>query len=399
MENVNDDNSVTRSDLFSRGVHEIIGIKSIEEKCSLGKKLRIKYGIDPTSPHIHLGRATALLKLQMFQELGHTIVFLVGDFTATIGDTSDKDAERPMLSKNTVEENLKTYIKQAQQLIDINKAEIHHNATWLSNLSFEEVCDQADQFSVADFIARDNIARRLKKGTRVSLREVLYPLMQGYDSVKLRADIEIGGTDQRFNMLAGRILQEHYNQDPQSIIMLNLLEGLDGRKMSSSWGNTINIDDSPHDMYGKVMSLRDELIVSYFVHATRVPTKEIQEYKRALAEGENPKNIKMKLARSITTLYWGEEKAKKAEEWFADTFQKSLIPQDIQEVYVSKNTLCVDVVVGAGLVKSRTEWRTLVEGGAIEWMEDGRKITNPGEKVDAGVLKIGKRRFLRIKLS
>ncbi|MHB8651905.1 MAG: tyrosine--tRNA ligase [Minisyncoccota bacterium] len=398
MVNSKKDNTIPEKDLFSRGVHEVIGLKKIEEKLDAGAKLRIKYGIDPTSPHIHLGRATALLKLRGFQERGHTVVFVVGDFTATIGDTSDKDAERPMLTKETVEQNLTTYVRQAGKLLDMDKVEVHHNSTWLGDLSYAEVCEQADNFSVADFIARDNIARRLKAGSRVSLRELLYPIMQGYDSVILRADVEIGGTDQRFNLLAGRTLQEHYRQPPQNIIMLDLLEGLDGRKMSSSWGNTINIEDEPSDMYGKVMSLRDKLIIPYFIRATCVSVKKIQEYERALANGENPKNIKIHLARAITSLYHGEDAGKKAEEFFTETFSQKNTPKDILVVDEKKGELLSDVVLRAGLVKSKTEWRTLVDGGAVEWMDGNKNVADSGEKVHAGVLKIGKRRFLRVRL-
>jgi len=384
-------------DILTRGVAEAIRKESLEEKLASGKKLRIKYGIDPTSPFIHIGRAAALLKLRDLEALGHQIVFIVGDFTAVIGDTSDKDAERPMLSSEEVEHNLETYVRQAGKLIDIEKAEIHYNSSWLSKVSYTELCAQANEFSVSDFIARDNIARRLAKGTRVSLRELLYPLMQGYDSVQVRADVEIGGTDQRFNLLAGRTLQEHYGQQPQDIIMLDLLEGLDGRKMSSSWGNTINLDDEPADMYGKVMSLRDELIIPYFIRATRVPLTEVDEVTSALSSGANPKEAKMRLARAIVTLYHGEDAAHTAEGSFVETFQKGGVPEDMPETAVPQETLLVDAVLQAGLIQSKTEWRTLVSGNAVSWME-GESVSDPQETAHEGVLKVGKRRFLRIKI-
>lgn len=383
-------------ELLTRGVAEVLVRESLELKLSSGKQLRIKLGIDPTSPHLHIGRAAALLKLRDLEALGHQIVFVVGDFTATIGDTSDKDAERPMLSREEVERNLTTYVRQAGKLIDIGKAEIHYNSEWLNNLSYAEVCEQANAFSVSDFIARDNVARRLRSGSRVSLRELLYPLMQGYDSVALRADVEIGGTDQRFNLLAGRTLQEAYGQAPQDIIMLDLLEGLDGRKMSSSWGNTINIDDEANDMYGKVMSLRDELIVPYFVRATRVPMNEIEDVMSALDRGENPKEAKMRLARAIVALYHGDHDAQDAERVFIETFQKGGVPDDVTEVTVDQGAFLADVVVGAGLAKSKTEWRTLVDGGAVSWMDNAERVGDHHTTVRSGTLKVGKRRFLKI---
>lgn len=391
--------STNYEELLTRGVAEVIHKEALLKKLTSSEKLRVKFGIDPTSPNIHIGRAAALLKLRDLQTLGHTIVFVVGDFTAMIGDTSDKEAERPMLTKEEVENNLTTYVRQAGKLLDMDKVEVHNNSAWLVDLSYAEICEQADSFSVSDFIARDNIARRLKTGSRVSLRELLYPIMQGYDSVILRADVEIGGTDQRFNLLAGRTLQGHYKQPPQDIIMLDLLEGLDGRKMSSSWGNTINVEDEPNDMYGKVMSLRDELIVAYFIRATRVPLEEIKEIERTLAQGINPRDTKMQLARTLVALYHGEQKAGDAEENFVSTFQKGAVPTDILEVSAADGALLVEVVTSAGLAKSKTEWRTLVDGGAVSWMEGDEKVSDPSEKVHSGVLKVGKRRFLKITIT
>jgi tyrosyl-tRNA synthetase len=240
-------------ELLNRGVEEIIDRSNLENKLKSGKQLRIKLGIDPTSPNIHLGRSIPLLKLKDFQELGHKIVLIIGDFTGLIGDTSDKDSERPMLSEETVKENLQTYIKQAAKIINIDTTEIYHNSKWLGGLDYMEIGRQADIFSLSEFISRENISRRLNEGKRVSLRELLYPLMQGYDSVKVRADVEIGGTDQRFNLLAGRDVQRLYNQEPQDIITNPLIEGFDGRKMSSSFGNTVNLFDTPNDIFGKIM--------------------------------------------------------------------------------------------------------------------------------------------------
>jgi len=286
-------------ELLNRGIEEIIDRINLENKLKSGKQLRIKLGIDPTSPNIHLGRSIPLLKLRDFQELGHKVILIIGDFTGLIGDTSDKDSERSMLSEETVRENLKTYIQQVAKIINVDTSEIYHNSKWLGKLGYMDIGRQADVFSLNEFISRENISRRLEDGKRVSLRELLYPLMQGYDSVEVRADVEIGGTDQRFNLLAGRDIQRFYGQEPQDILTNPLIEGLDGRKMSSSFGNTVNLFDTPNDMFGKIMSLKDDLIIKYFILLTRVEMKTINEYKTHLKDGANPRDIKMKLALEI----------------------------------------------------------------------------------------------------
>lgn len=380
-------------ELLSRGVSEIIGKETLEANIKSGKKLRIKLGVDPTSPSVHLGRAIPLLKLRDFQKLGHKVVFIVGDFTGVIGDTSDKDSERPMLSQETIDENKKTYFAQVGKLIDLDQAEFRYNSEWLAPLTYKEIGEHADQFSVSDFIARENIKKRLDAGKRVSLREVLYPLMQGYDSVAVKADVELGGTDQRFNILAGRSLQEHYGQEPQAIMLNPLINGLDGRKMSSSWGNTITLDAEPADMYGKVMSLRDDLIATYFELCTRVPMQEVQEILQS-----HPKEAKMRLAREIVTMYHNADEAAKAEDQFTHTFSEGGIPSDIQEVRVQKDTLLIDILLKENIVASKTEWRRLVEDSAVTLPEkENEKITDPNFiPSESLVVKVGKRRFLKI---
>lgn len=384
-------------ELLTRGVAEVIQYDLLRAKLLDGKPLRVKFGIDPTSPNIHLGRATAIWKLRALQDLGHTIVFIIGDFTAVIGDTSDKESERPMLLRETVEQNLATYFDQAGKILDMNKVEKHRNTEWLEKLTYREIGEHADAFSVSDFIARENIKVRLDAGKRVSLRELLYPLMQGYDSVVMEADVEVGGTDQKFNMLAGRKLQEHFKKEPQSILMLTLIEGPDGRKMSSSWGNTINLADTANDMFGKVMSLRDELIVKYFVYATRVPMERIAGIESALGRGENPRDAKLDLAEEIVSMYHGKEEAEKARGIFLSTFQKKEIPDDIEEIKGEGN-------LGALLklkevVSSMNDWRRLVDEGAVKRLGEGgaeEKIIDPLEQAAPGVYKIGKRRFVKI---
>lgn len=389
------------NETLSRGVAEVIHADHLRERLLTGAPLRIKFGIDPTSPNIHLGRATALWKLRDLQELGHTIVFIIGDFTGVIGDTSDKESERPMLSREDVEHNLATYLEQAGKILDMNKVETHRNTEWLEKLTYREIGEHADIFSLSDFIARDNIKRRLDAGKRVSLRELLYPLMQGYDSVAVHADVEIGGTDQKFNILAGRKFQEHFGQAPQDVILLNLIEGLDGRKMSSSWGNTINLTDTANDMFGKVMSLRDELIVKYFVHATRVPMGHVREVEAGIERGENPRDAKLELAEEIVAIYHGRDEAARAREAFIATFQKKEIPEDVLEIVASSDTLLVDALLAQDVVSSKTEWRHLVEEGAVKKLaEEGEeKIFEIKQVAAPGVYKIGKKRFVRVVVS
>lgn len=395
---MNNNDKIT--ELLTRGVEEVISLEDLEKKIRSGAPLRIKLGIDPTSPNIHLGRSIPLLKLRDFQLLGHKIVLIIGDFTGQIGDTSDKDSERPMLSEETVKENLKTYIDQASKIIDMNEVEIHYNSKWLGELGYKEIGKQADAFSINDFISRDNIAKRLSEGKRVSLREVMYPLMQGYDSVVIKADVEIGGTDQRFNILAGRDLQRLYGQEPQNIVMNPLIEGLDGRKMSSSYGNTINLFDTPNDMFGKLMTVADELIIKYFTMLTRVDLETIEGYKKDLAGGENPRNIKIILGRELVKMYHGEKEADGAVEYFVNTFTKKEIPTDMPEFKPKTGDYNISaVLIESGLVPSKGEVRRLLEQGGIKI--DGEVISDVNYTISAGpegvVLQKGKIHFLRIK--
>lgn len=381
-------------DLLTRGVEEVIIKDDLETKLKSGKKLRVKLGIDPTSPNIHLGRSIPLLKLRDFQELGHQVVFIVGDFTGVIGDTSDKDSERPMLTRSAIEENMRHYTEQAGKIIDLDKAEIHYNSTWLEKLTYREIGEQADCFSVAEFIARDNIRRRLDAGTRVSLREMLYPMMQGYDSVAIQADVELGGTDQRFNLLAGRALQSRYNQAPQNIVMGPLIEGLDGRKMSSSWGNTINLTAEASDMYGKVMALRDDLVIKYFTLVTRVALDEIKDYESALRGGANPRDIKMKLAFELVKMYRSSKAAVAAEEAFVKTFSKKEIPDDLLELKPSAYDI-VTILLEAGFVKSKTEARQVIAQGGVKAGEE--KILAIDALIKPGtVVQKGSRYFVKV---
>jgi len=384
-------------DLLTRGVEEIIDREELLRALRSGKPLRVKLGIDPTSPNIHIGRAGVLWKLRAFQELGHKVAFIIGDFTAVIGDTSDKESERPMMTATEVKKNIETYFKQASKIIDPKKAEMHYNSKWLKKLGFHEIGKMADAFGLHEFESRENISKRMKAGKRVSLRELLYPLMQGYDSVAVKADVELGGTDQRFNLLAGRTIQPLYGQKPQNILTRKLMEGTDGRKMSSSWGNVINIADEPNDMFGKVMSINDNLILKYFELATNISLSEIKEIKESLEGGKNPRDAKFRLAHEIVKLYHGEKKANGARDGFIATFQKKEIPLGIPEVRAKKDSLLRDALVGAGIIASNSEFFRLCRDGAISGVDGREKITDPGTKlVVPATLRIGKHRFVKI---
>lgn len=382
-------------ELLSRGVSEAIDREQLATLLASGKQLRIKLGIDPTSPNLHLGRSIPLLKLRDFQELGHQIVFIIGDFTGTIGDTSDKDAERPMLDLETVRTNMATYIAQAGRIINIDATEIVHNSEWLGKLGFAEIGHLADQFSINEFISRENIAKRLDSGKRVSLREVLYPLMQGYDSVEIKADVEVGGTDQRFNLLAGRELQRAAGQPAQHIVMNPLIAGLDGRKMSSSWGNTVNLTDTSNDMFGKIMSLNDELIIPYFVNVTRVPMEAVAAHEAALTGGANPRDVKIALAHAITQFYHGTDAANAASDYFRTTISEHQLPTEMPEFAPSAYDI-QSVLIDTGTASSKSEVRRLLEQNGIKVNQ--QVITDPVHVCKPGdVIQRGKLTFLKLK--
>lgn len=382
-------------ELLARGVEDIISKEDLKKDLMSGRQLRIKFGIDPTSSKIHIGRAIPLRKLREFQKLGHQVVLIIGDFTAQIGDASDKDEKRPMLTRVQIDENLKDYKSQIGKIIDISKTEFVYNNDWLSKLSFAEVTTLAECFTVQQMLARRNFKERFDKGTEISLREFLYPIMQGYDSVAVKADVELGGFDQLFNLKAGRTIQEHYNQPKQHIVTFAMLEGTDGRKMSSSWGNIISIVDDPNDMFGKVMSIKDELIIKYFTLCTDVPSQEIKEIEKSLSEGVNPKDIKLRLATEIVTIYHNEKEANLSKNNWIETFSKGNFPEKLEEILVNEEREFGDVLVENKIVASKSDWRRLIKEGAVI-TEDGTKIEDPKAKAYSVSLKIGKKRFVKI---
>lgn len=387
-------------ELLTRGTVDVIVKENLEKKLMSGKRLRIKYGIDPTGPKIHLGRASTMRKLAKLQKFGHKVVLIVGDFTALIGDASDKDEERPMLTREQVKENMKGYLKQIGMILDINKAEVRHNSEWLGKLNYYDICRQANRFSAAQMLDRENFSKRFKAGERISLREMLYPLMQGYDSVAVKADVEIGGSDQLFNVLAGREMQRLYGQEPQDIITFKLMDGTDGRKMSTSWGNVILIADDPKEIYGKIMSMRDDMIIQYFELATDVPLSEIKEYEQALKNNKvNPRDLKMKLAREIVRIYHGDDKAREAEEHFVRTIQKKETPEEVETRNIKKGTWnIINLLVEIKFANSKGEARRLIEQGGIK--VDGEVVKDVSREIkttkEGALLQRGKRKFIRI---
>ncbi len=387
--------------LLSRNVEEVIDRRHLESALKNGKKLRVKLGIDPTGEKIHIGRAVALWKLREFQELGHKIVLIIGDFTAQIGDPSDKLEKRPFLTKEQVKKNLRNYLPQIGKIIDLKKIEIRYNSDWLSKLDFRETAELAESFSVSQMLRRRAFRDRLEKGQDISLREFLYPLMQGYDSVAVKADVELGGTDQLFNLLAGREIQKSYGQRPQDIMTVQMLVGTDGRKMSTSWGNVINIVDSADEQFGKLMATHDKVIPDYFRLATRLSEPEIKKYEKELKAGANPRNIKMILAKEIVALYHRREEAEKAAQKWEKVFSKKEISgAAIPELKLkSKKISALDLVLAAGVVKSKSEGRRLIEQGAVEINGLVKNNSNEILTLESGaILKIGKRHFFRIKI-
>ncbi|MFA6077144.1 MAG: tyrosine--tRNA ligase [Candidatus Paceibacterota bacterium] len=380
-------------EILNRGVEDIFIKESLKKKMLSGKVLRVKFGIDPTGPKIHLGRAVPLRKLRQFQNLGHKVVILVGDFTATIGDPSDKLEKRPMLTTAEIKKNMKDYKSQLGKIIDLKKAEFVYNSKWLSRLGFAEISELAESFSVQQMSSRRNFKDRIEKGEEVSLREFLYPIMQGYDSVVVKADVEIGGFDQLFNLKAGRVIQRHYKMPEQDVLTVQMLEGTDGRKMSSSWGNVISIVDEPNDMFGKIMAVRDELISKYFKLCTDISDSEIPK-------SENPRDLKMRLAYEIVKIYHGEKKAQGAQENFINTFQKREIPEEMEEIKANAGELLSEVLVKNKILASKGEWRRLVLGNAVHDLEKNSVITDQNMKIAENLkLKIGKKRFLKVLVS
>ncbi|NOY79320.1 MAG: tyrosine--tRNA ligase [Calditrichaeota bacterium] len=395
-------------DLIRRGTDEIIPeeelVKKLERSIKENKPLRIKEGFDPTAPDIHLGHMVSIRKLRQFQQLGHQVIFLIGDFTGMIGDPSGRNEMRKHMTKEDVLKNAETYKEQIFKVLDPEKTLIDFNSRWHGKLMFEDVLVLTSKYTVARMLERDDFKKRMKAGKPISIMEFLYPLVQAYDSVALKADVELGGTDQKFNLLVGRDIMSEYGLEPQVILTMPLLVGLDGtEKMSKSLGNYIGINEPPNDMFGKTMSIPDNLIYTYFELATDVPNEELEQIKKQLEDpGINPRDLKAKLAFEIVKIYHGETAAKSAREEFERVFSQKQLPDDMPEFVLKKSEgkiWIVRLMASAGLVKTNAEARRLIQQGAVSI--DGQKITDTNLEIQPEkdfVLKVGKRRFLKVKI-
>jgi len=390
--------------IIKRGTAEIIGEEELLEKLKRGRPLRVKAGFDPTAPDLHLGHTVLPWKLRDFQELGHAVYFLIGDFTAMIGDPTGKSETRPPLSREEVLKNAETYAQQVFKILDPEKTVVVFNSEWLGKLSATDLIRLSSKYTVARMLERDDFAKRFKEGRPIHIHEFIYPLLQGYDSVELKADVELGGTDQKFNLLIGRHLQREFGQEEQTCIMMPILEGLDGvQKMSKSLGNYIGILEPPEEQFGKVMRISDGLMWRYYRLVTRIPEEEIAEMEKAVQEGKlHPMEVKKRLAETIVKTFHGEEAAKRAREHFERVFSKRELPESIPEpqITVTENPIWLPKLLKiVGLVPSTSEGRRQIRGGGVRI--DGEKILDENFKVDLlekeFVLQVGKRRFARIK--
>lgn len=386
-------------ELITRGISEVIGLEEIKEKLKSGKQLTVKAGFDPTAPDIHLGHTVLLRKMRHFQLLGHKVVFLIGDFTGRIGDPSGKTKTRPRLTLEDVLKNAETYKQQVFKILDPEKTIVEFNSKWLEKMSFADVLGLTSRYTVAQMIERDDFSKRYKNGQSISIMEFLYPLAQGYDSVALECDVELGGNDQKFNLLVGRTLMKEYGLSPQAVITVPLLEGLDGvEKMSKSLGNYIGIYDSAKDMYGKAMSIPDNLISKYMELLTDIPIEDIKNYTKSMESGENPRNIKGILAKEIVKIYHGEEEANNAEEEFKRIFSSKGLPDEIDEVSVNRDDNILNILSVCMPSESKSNLKRLISQGSVSL--DNEKINDINTLVSKeGILKVGKRNFFKIKFS
>lgn len=389
------------TEILTRGVEDVIVKEDLEKKLKSGKKLRIKLGIDPTAPDIHLGHTVALRKMKQFQDAGHQLVLIIGDFTATIGDPSGRSELRKSLSREEVKKYEANYLNEIGKIVDIKKAEIHHNSDWYDKLGALFVYELTSKVTIAKALERDDFAKRLKNNQDISVLEVLYPMLQGYDSVEVKADVEIGGTDQKFNLLMGRKIQRRYDMPEQNIITVPLIEGLDGvRKMSKSYGNYVGITDPADEMYGKVMSIPDKLIIKYFNLLTDVPSKEIKEFEDTMKKKRvNPKDVKAILAFELVRMYHGLREAEKAQDHFLKTVVKKEVPDDIPVLKIKKATVYLaELIVDAKLAPSKNEARRLIEQGAVK--VDGAVIGDREAVIEGHsgmIVQVGKRKYVKIK--
>lgn len=392
-------------DLIKRGTSEIIPeeelVKKLERSLKEGKPLNIKLGCDPSRPDLHIGHSVVLRKLSQFQTLGHQAILIVGDFTGMIGDPSGRSATRPSLTLKETREHGESYFRQASKILDAKKTKIVYNSDWLGKMSFEDVIKLASKYTVARMLERDDFTKRYKAGEPISIHELLYPLAQAMDSVAIKSDVELGGTDQKFNLLVGRDIQRENGQEPQVILTMPLLVGTDGvEKMSKSYDNYIGISDSPKEIYGKTLSIPDNLIYIYYELASDIPSSELKEIKKQLEDPKNnPRDIKRKLARTFVRMYYSEEAANQAEKEFDRIFIKKEVPDEVEEFKIDDNNLefnILDMILKVSFAPSRGEARRLVIQGGVSI--NGEKINDSNYKTkltDGMILKVGKRKFIK----
>ncbi|MCD4704549.1 tyrosine--tRNA ligase [bacterium] len=394
--------SVGVKELLTRGVQDIIGKEDLEKKLASGEKMKIYIGADPNRPDIHIGHAVALRTLKKFQDLGHQIIFLIGDFTAQIGDPSGKDEMRNQLTPAEVKKNALTYKKQISKILNFkgsNKAIIKYNSKWNKKLKFQDLIELSSNFTVQQFLERDMYQKRIKEGKPISLHEFFYPLMQAYDSVVMDVDMEVGGNDQLFNMLTGRTLMQKLKKKNKIVMTFEILEGTDGRKMSKSYDNYIGVSDEANNMFGKIMSIKDELIIKYFKLCTDLSLEEIGILEKKMKNGENPRNIKVKLAQEIVKIYHNEEKAKQAGEEFNKIFQKKDKPSDIETVNIEKDMTILEVITKFNLVSSNSDARRMIDQNAVSVNDQKIELRDYDFKLEKNkeyIIQVGKRRFLKI---
>jgi len=389
-------------EFIKRGADEVLVEKELEECLGSGRPLRVKAGFDPTAPDLHLGHTVLINKLRQFQDLGHEVMFLIGDFTGMIGDPTGKSATRPPLTRDDVIENARTYEQQIFKILDPEKTLVMFNSSWMNKMDVSDLIQLAAKHTVARMLERDDFSKRYTGGQPIAIHEFLYPLIQGYDSVAMKADVELGGTDQKFNLLVGRQLQEAYGQKPQVVLTMPILEGLDGvQKMSKSLNNYIGVSEAPDQMFGKIMSISDDLMWRYFELLSFRPVQEIADFRKQIEEGMNPRDVKFLLAEEIIGRFHSTEAAIKARKGFIAQFQKGALPDDIPEINleVGETGLPIaNLLKGAGLVGSTSEAHRMIKQGAVKI--DGEKVVDSGVRVPAGeehIFQVGKRRFSKVK--
>lgn len=383
--------------LLSRGVAEVIVEAELRAKLVSGKKLRLKMGFDPSSPNLHIGHAVGLRKLHQFQQLGHTVVLIVGDWTAQVGDPSGRDQSRQMLTAEQVRANAETYMQQFFHIVDKEQTEVRWQSEWFGSFTLADVFNLTSRFTMQQMLAHETFRKRFESESPLTMMELMYPLLQAYDSVAINADVEFGGTDQKFNILAGRELMRDMGLEPQQVLLTPLLMGTDGRKMSKSFNNTVDLTTPPNDAYGRIMAMSDDMILTFFENVTDVSMSELVEMQAALGQGANPRDLKMRLAREIITQFHDADAARAAEADFITRFQKREVPDQMPEYQLSTPTTIVDLLADAGLVSSKSEARRLIDGGGVRL--DGEKVEAQDTRIEPGnarIVQVGKRKFVRV---